>query len=76
MENKPRNTPQMLTESDYLQIEDRKYIQNPDNSQPLLTAVPDIESSNMEVESLPDGLYKLVLMKYRCPSVEDDDLEN
>ena len=41
MENKPkkeRNTPRMLTESEPLQMEERKHIENPDNSQPSTSA--------------------------------------
>ena len=56
MENKPkkeRNTPRMLTESESLQIEERKHIENPDNSQSSTSAAQEIEGSNNEEEPTP-----------------------
>ena len=57
MENKPkkeRNTPRMLSESESLQIEERKHIENPDNNQPSTSATQEIEGSNNEEEPLTD----------------------
>ena len=82
MENKPkkeRNTPRMLTESESLQIEERKHIENPDNSQPSTSATQEIEGSNNEEEPLPDvevdDAVQVGANEVFMPPMEDDDFE-
>ena len=82
MENKPkkeRNTPRMLTESESLQIEERKHIENPDNSQPSRSKTQEIEGSNNEEELLPDvevdGAVQVGANEVFMPPMEDDNFE-
>ena len=80
MENeakKERNNPRMLTESESLQIEERKHIENPDNSQPSTSATQEIEGSNNEEEPLPDvevdDAFQVGAHEVFMPPMEDDD---
>ena len=81
MENKPkkeRKTPRMLTESESLQIEERKHIENPDNSQPSTSATQEIECPNNE-EPLPDvevdDAVQVCANKVVMPAIKDDNFE-
>ena len=70
----------MSTESESLQIEDRKHIENPDNTQPSTSAAQEIEGSENEEEPLPDvevdDAIQAGTNAVLIPPVEDDDLED
>ena len=69
----------MLTESESLQIEERKHIENPDNSQPSTSATQEIEGSNSEEEPLPDvevdDAVQVGANEVFMPHMGDDDFE-
>ena len=82
MEIKPKKesyAPRMLTESESLQTEVRKHIENPGNSQPSTSATQEIEGSNNEEEQLPDvevdDAVQVGANEVFMPPMEDDDFE-